>query len=735
MGFMGTLEKYVWKWVKRPLFLAGSTVALGTGGLAALGTGILFEEQFGTGKLQRALGETTYKIDRNEKLSSAEEIFFAPFVRTLYLPDLEEVLKQKYERAGKNNFNINLYDKENRLFCTERNLEERLGAEQISPLVFYALKAAEDRTFEEHQGWNPGRAIKALWGYNIAKTHREMQGASTITIQLADLLIEDPCDCEKLGGEGKRCNPVEKQDCSQHRYFFKAREWVYATEIEKKFSKGEIAVHYLNIASFGNAKVYKDMPITGIAAAARYYFNKEAFDLGLQESIILVSMLNSPGRFGTAVYNKLMYGSNEERQVSMKKLLKRCRYVLAGIQEMIQEERIDPLDLPEEERLDAMRVFNYDYVSFFPNESCVRENTCEYMDAVLESMKTVMADKGMTKPLENAQIDVYTNFNPSLQQMAREKFRVRLEEVRKRFPEEQRKRISGALVIADLEKGLEALVNGFGRIGNDDRNRGLERYAQAGSAFKPFVLAAVLQSGKHLSDTIKDVHYCYQMNGSQKYCPENYGGHYSGKEVMLLDGLVKSKNNLAVEQLHQLAQEKGASYAVGVFNRFFPGYFSELNLSYALGAKEIGLIDLAGAYATFALQGIGKYYPDGKLNISPVRALAVNGMRVDYAPRVQLVVSPAVARDVDYALMRVVAEGTGKAAQLAGYEVHGKTGTAKDAVVFVGYVPEIKKLVGVLFASDWPEKTQFPHSLTGGNSAAYLFKDVVAELVKEKPML
>ena len=132
---------------------------------------------------------------------------------------------------------------------------------ELSPHLIQALVATEDVRFERHSGIDVRSLLRAIV-YLGSKG-----GASTITQQLALNLFS---------GERARSKPA--------RILQKCKEWVISVQLERRYTKQEILAMYLNTVDFG----YNSF---GIKSAARTYFNKDARDLNIQESAVLVGLL------------------------------------------------------------------------------------------------------------------------------------------------------------------------------------------------------------------------------------------------------------------------------------------------------------------------------------------------------------------------------------------------------------------------------------------------------------
>lgn len=142
-------------------------------------------------------------------------------------------------------------------FCAIESLNEQTKNAFIS---------IEDKDFYNHKGLNYKRMAGAML-HNI-KSGKLKEGASTISQQL----IKNT----HLSGE----KTIER----------KLKEMALTKKLEKDFSKEEILESYLNIIFFGN-NCY------GIEEASKYYFNKNASDLTLNESCTLAGMIKSPTRY------------------------------------------------------------------------------------------------------------------------------------------------------------------------------------------------------------------------------------------------------------------------------------------------------------------------------------------------------------------------------------------------------------------------------------------------------
>ncbi len=137
-----------------------------------------------------------------------------------------------------------------------------------------AVIATEDKRFWHHHGLDQRAMVRATLA-NLYR--RELQGASTITQQLAKNLFLSPR--RTLGR--------------------KFSEAALALYLELRLDKRRILTLYLNCIYLG-----QDGPasIMGVSSAARHYFSKEVSDLTLPESALIAGVIRGPG-----FYNPFRY--------------------------------------------------------------------------------------------------------------------------------------------------------------------------------------------------------------------------------------------------------------------------------------------------------------------------------------------------------------------------------------------------------------------------------------------
>jgi len=151
--------------------------------------------------------------------------------------------------------------------------ENRTSAvrEDIPQQFINALLSTEDIRYRDHSGIDVRALFRAVYGVFSGKG--QSGGASTITQQLAKMLFTK--------------QPASGLD----RVKQKLKEWVISAKLERRYTKDEILLMYLNRYDWVNNAV-------GIESASRVYFNKSPKHLNIQESAMLVGMLKN-----SALYN------------------------------------------------------------------------------------------------------------------------------------------------------------------------------------------------------------------------------------------------------------------------------------------------------------------------------------------------------------------------------------------------------------------------------------------------
>jgi peptidoglycan glycosyltransferase len=245
-----------------------------------------------------------------------------------------------------------------------------------------------------------------------------------------------------------------------------------------------------------------------------------------------------------------------------------------------------------------------------------------------------------------------------------------------------------------------AIPTDFQAINDDpdqpDLNRTTQELYPPGSTFKVVTATAALDTGKATPDSIIDGSSPKEISGVPL---ANSGGQSFGP-ISLTDALTNSVNTVFA----QLGEDVGRGTLVEYMRRY--GFYEDPELDYPDSQMiPSGIINGQGNYVDEGFDAgrvaIGQGGLEGEIRASPmqmaeVAAAIANGGRLmkprltdrivrkdgRVAERIQPdlqseVMKPETAAQLTAMMSRVVEEGTGTAAALAGVTVAGKTGTAE----------------------------------------------------------
>lgn len=267
---------------------------------------------------------------------------------------------------------------------------------------------------------------------------------------------------------------------------------------------------------------------------------------------------------------------------------------------------------------------------------------------------------------------------------------------------EQQPLVQGAVLSYSVPEGaLKAMVGGYDfKVTKSEFNRAVQAVRQPGSAFKPIVYAAALDTGLTPATILVDSPIVYRDNDEKTqvekiWKPDNASEKFYG-DTSLRNALAFSRNIPSIKLLQHIKIQTAVDYARKL------GIKSPLNqdLSLALGSSGVTLDELTRATGTFVNQG-------NKLNPYFIRRIEDRNGQVleEYkSPAVENLISEATAFLVTSMLRSVVDIGTGTVVKGLNRPVAGKTGTTNDFkdAWFMGYIPQMITGVWVGFDEDRP---------------------------------
>ncbi len=550
------------------------------------------------------------------------------------------------------------FDKDGKLIANTFKEENReyVKYDDIPARIIEGLVAIEDTQFFEHHGINPDAISRAI--IKDIQAGGFVEGASTLTQQLIKMLI--------LTREKKLIRKV--------------KEALLAIRLESVLTKEEILERYLNHVYFGHGYY-------GIKTAAKGYFNKDLYELSLKEMAILVGLPRAPS----------FYDPTKNLKIS----LARANQVIT--------------------RLNTLGWINNEQF-----ESSMKETPVIYNQTLTKNKAPFAVDYAISLLINDIPdilsggYKVYLTIDLDAQEIAQDALKVSYDEALKRDLDLRKgekkpddsyvKELNGALISMESSTGKILALSGGIDYNQSMFNRAFQSKRQAGSAIKPFLYQAALNSGYNPASQLIDISrtYNYTVGGEQKkWQPKNYGGNFEGI-VSLRDSLTQSRNLSTLN----LVTDVGISTVTKELKNYG---FKDVqdNLSITLGSMSVSLVEFSEAYSIFSNNGtqVKPYIIEQIVNQS--------GESLTFEPQTKQLIKPEQTYLITSILNDVVTKGTGKSAQVPGIELAGKTGTTNDNIDawFCGYSPSIQTIIW--FGKD--NNTPMRKSETGGKIAAPVF--------------
>lgn len=215
---------------------------------------------------------------------------------------------------------------------------------------------------------------------------------------------------------------------------------------------------------------------------------------------------------------------------------------------------------------------------------------------------------------------------------------------------------------------------------------------QVGSTFKPFIYAtAIALQGISPCFKVPDVRqtigpgdgYFYLQ---EPWTPDNFNGKFTGEMYTLRRGLARSKNTVSVYLMKQLGDTdpvRGLVHNMGIDSsaKYSNGIYRVPKApSICLGVSDLTVMEMAGAYSTFANNGI---------HVKPVHILSIEDKNGQVIYRHVPENRDALPENANYVMVDLL-RGSASVYGLES-DVGGKTGTTNDFVDgwFMGITPDL----------------------------------------------
>ncbi|MBR7948695.1 transglycosylase domain-containing protein [Microvirga sp. STR05] len=589
--------------------------------------------------------------------------------------------------------------------------------EELAPTTIDALIATEDARFEVHSGIDPKAMARVASGLIVGG---KSGGGSTLSQQLAKMLFRTREDLN----DG-RLNDVRGLGM----VITKTKEWILAVRLERNYTKREILRMYLNTADFGSNAF-------GINVAAKTFFNKKPKALTLEESALLVGLVNGPSWFNPV--------RNPERSKKRRNWvlgqMQKANYIdaptyTAAIEKPIkldykvenQNEGIAPYFRTELSKTlrDWAKETEHDlYADGLKIYTTIDSRMQKYAEAaVAEHMKLQQkwfdAHWKGQQPWRDENGRLIANFlSTSMQRTARyqslnARFDGNKDSIKYHLNKKYKMKVftwnggekevtmspmdslayykrllhSGFMAMNPLNGQIKAWVGGinYKYIKYDHVKQGKR---QPGSTFKPFVYVAAIDQGYSPCYQRPDVATTFPAErGRAAYTPRNFEGSFSGRTFTLRQALARSMNSITAWLVQKLGPDVVVSYAKRL------GITSPIDAVPAIGfgSSDVSIFEMTGAYSTFVNKGIWT----SPMMVTRIEDKNGNVLR-EFVPQTREALSEETAYLMTYMLRGATEEQGGTSIILKGgfkfpYEMGAKTGTTNNYSDgwFMGLTPDL----------------------------------------------
>ena len=434
----------------------------------------------------------------------------------------------------KNDNQFYIYDDKEEIVYQGSGNNNWVSLDEISTNLIKAVISTEDKNFYNHHGFDYFRIIKAM--YTNIKNGSIVQGASTISQQYIKNMYLD-------------------FDKTWQR---KIEEAFLTLRLEVQYSKDEILEGYLNTINFGQGNY-------GIENASQFYFNKNAKDLSLEESIILAGIPKAPNK-----YNPV---ANFEASVDRGNII--ASVMLNN--DVIDNKTFDNISLN-------------DVLVYGKSNENDLNMLMYYQDAVFDELEKL--NEIPDSLIESGGIKIYTSLNMEAQTLMEKNILENMDN----------EDMQVASIIVNPKNGNIMALSGGLDYAKSQFNRAKDSYRQVGSAMKPFLYYAALENGMVSSSTFLSEPTTFMFSNNQSYSPANYNNNYANKNITMAAALSYSDNIYAVKTHLFLGEETLVNTAKRM------GIKGDLEAlpSLALGTSSLSMIDFARGYTTLASGGFKK---------------------------------------------------------------------------------------------------------------------------------
>ena len=499
--------------------------------------------------------------------------------------------------------------------------------DEINIETVNALIATEDERFYSHPGIDLKATVRAIVFLNTRG------GASTISQQLARQLFVGVRSRNILQAIGQ-----------------KIKEWVIAVELEKQYTKEEIITMYLNIYDFG---YYGD----GIKSASNIYFSKEPIDLKIEESAMLIGMLQNSSLYDPIRRPEI---TKKRRDLVLMQMAKN-NYISEKDKDSLQSIPLELNYTPQSHRQGLATYFRSYLRGFMKDwtENNLKKDGSKYnlyvdglkIHTTINSKMQQYAEESVKEHMINLQKEFFiqndTVSSAPFTDLEEDQEEAIMKRAMRRSERWRKSKLAGKtndeieesfnipinMNVFTWDGDVDTLMSPIDSIryykhflragmmsmnpknghvmawvgGIDYRNFQYDHVMlskrQIGSTFKPFLYATAIDQLK-LSpcDMLPDLIHCiepYKYGNPEPWCPTNSSDKYGGMRT-LSNALANSKNTISAQLIDKVGPRPVANLARNL------GVSSNIpNVpAIALGTPDLSVYEMVGAYGAFANKGI-----------------------------------------------------------------------------------------------------------------------------------
>jgi membrane peptidoglycan carboxypeptidase len=548
----------------------------------------------------------------------------------------------------------------------DQNRQE-VGWDEISPYIKEAAIAGEDHRFYEHGGVDAAAVTRAAVG--AVRNGEPTSGASTIDMQLVKnirvqeaLRLDDPAarkDAYRLAIEDSLSR--------------KLKEMKLAIGLNKRYTKRQILLGYLNITGFGGSTY-------GVETASQQYFSVSAKDVTLAQAASLIAIVQQPSLQNLG--DPKLYPANKIRRDQILRDMHRLKYIT---ERQFEEAMSTPIEA-------EVKITP-------PSGGCLYGADAKFACDYALRLVPTLASLGRTEDERRANwarggYDLYTSIDLDQQDVAQANLEKSAPATETRFhlgaAAVSVQPGTGRILLMAQNKGYDNSAENTGTTStavnyNTDGAYGGSSGFQTGSAYKIFALTAWLQAGHRLSESVNGTARSFPMasfktpcvgrQSGPAYSPANDNPREGGiMSVMEATRLSVNAAFVTMAQKLNLCDIRADANAMGVHRA--DGDDLRVDPSSVLGTNEIAPLSMAEAIATIGANGM--YCAPTIID----RVIAPDGTKLAGQRReCTQAIEPNIASTVAYALADVMRAGTGAPGNPRdGVPIVGKTGTTDGSV-------------------------------------------------------